>query len=68
MSTLDHNEPDERRSSARTAPERSMHRWLRADRRQVTGIVVFLVSLGIFVAVCGVCRLGHGQDDQRAHE
>lgn len=62
MSTLDHNEPDERKVLAPHGPKDidASAGYEQSDVK-VTGIVVFLTSLAIFVAVCGVVTYGIGK-------
>jgi hypothetical protein len=54
MSTLDHNEPDDRKVLAPHGPKDidASAGYEQSDVK-VTGIIVFLTSLAIFVAVCG---------------
>ena len=69
MSTLDHNEPDENKILGSHGPKEidASAGYEQTDVR-VTGIVVFLTSLAIFVAVCGVVTYGIGKVYQRASE
>jgi hypothetical protein len=62
MSTLDHNEPDDRKILAPHGPKDidASAGYEQSDVK-VTGIVVFLTSLAIFVAVCGVVTYGIGK-------
>ena len=55
MSTLDHNEPDENKMLGSHGPKDidASAGYEQTDVK-VTGIVVFLTSLFIFVGVCGV--------------
>ena len=62
MSTLDHNEPDENKILGSHGPkEIDASTGYEQTDVQVTGIVVFLTSLLIFVAVCGVVTYGLGK-------
>lgn len=63
MSTLDHNEPnDEHKMLGSHGPKDidASAGYEQSDVK-VTGIVVFLTSLAIFVAVCGVVTYGIGK-------
>jgi len=62
MSTLDHNEPDEQKVLGSHGPKDidASAGYEQSDVK-VTGIVVFLVSLFIFVGVCGVVTWGIGK-------
>ncbi len=64
MSTLDHNEPEDEKilGSHGPKPEEvdTSAGYEQSDVR-VTGILVFLTSLAIFVAVCGVLTYGMGK-------
>ena len=62
MSTLDHNEPDEHKVLGSHGPKDidASAGYEQSDVK-VTGIVVFLTSLAIFVAVCGVVTYGIGK-------
>jgi len=62
MSTLDHNEPDENKVLGSHGPKDidASAGYEQSDVK-VTGIVVFLVSLFIFVGVCGVVTYGIGK-------
>lgn len=62
MSTLDHNEPDEHKMLGSHGPKDidASAGYEQTDVR-VTGIIVFLTSLAIFVAVCGVVTYGLGK-------
>jgi len=62
MSTLDHNEPDDKKMLAPHGPKDidASAGYEQSDVK-VTGIVVFLTSLAIFVAVCGVVTYGLGK-------
>jgi hypothetical protein len=62
MSTLDHNEPDDKKILAPHGPKDidASAGYEQSDVK-VTGIVVFLTSLAIFVAVCGVVTYGLGK-------
>lgn len=62
MSTLDHNEPDENKILGSHGPKDidASAGYEQTDVR-VTGIVVFLTSLLIFVGVCGVVTWGIGK-------
>ena len=54
MSTLDHNEPDDQKSLGSHGPsEIDASAGYEQTDVKVTGIIVFLVSLAILVAVCG---------------
>jgi len=62
MSTLDHNEPDDKKILAPHGPKDiDASAGYEQSDVQVTGIVVFLTSLAIFVAVCGVVTYGIGK-------
>jgi len=62
MSTLDHNEPDEHKVLGSHGPkEIDASAGYEQSDVKVTGIVVFLTSLAIFVAVCGVVTYGIGK-------
>jgi hypothetical protein len=62
MSTLDHNEPDEDKVLGSHGPKDidASAGYEQSDVK-VTGIVVFLVSLFVFVGVCGVVTYGIGK-------
>jgi hypothetical protein len=62
MSTLDHNEPDDEKTLGSHGPKEidASTGYEQSDVR-VTGIVVFLTSLFIFVGVCGVVTYGMGK-------
>lgn len=62
MSTLDHNESDENKMLGSHGPKDidASAGYEQSDVK-VTGIVVFLTSLAIFVAVCGVVTYGIGK-------
>ncbi|HEY2471227.1 MAG TPA: hypothetical protein VGI45_25770 [Terracidiphilus sp.] len=62
MSTLDHNEPDENKVLGSHGPKDidASAGYEQTDVK-VTGIVVFLTSLFIFVGVCGVVTWGIGK-------
>lgn len=62
MSTLDHNEPDENKVLGSHGPKDidASAGYEQTDVR-ATGILVFLTSLAIFVAVCGVVTWGIGK-------
>ena len=62
MSTLDHNEPDEHKILGSHGPKDidASAGYEQTDVK-VTGIIVFLTSLAIFVAVCGVVTYGLGK-------
>jgi len=62
MSTLDHNEPDENKVLGSHGPKDidASAGYEQSDVK-VTGIVVFLVSLFVFVGVCGVVTYGIGK-------
>ena len=62
MSTLDHNEPDDKKILGSHGPKEidASAGYEQSDVR-VTGIVVFLTSLFIFVGVCGVVTYGMGK-------
>ena len=62
MSTLDHNEPhDEKILGSHGPKEIDASAGYEQSDVKVTGIVVFLVSLFIFVGVCGVVTFGIGK-------
>jgi hypothetical protein len=63
MSTLDHNEPnDEHKMLGSHGPkEIDASAGYEQSDVKVTGIIVFLTSLAIFVAVCGVVTYGIGK-------
>ena len=62
MSTLDHNEPDDQKVLGSHGPsEIDASAGYEQTDVKVTGILVFLVSLAIFVAVCGVVTYGMGK-------
>jgi hypothetical protein len=62
MSTLDHNEPDDKKILGSHGPkEIDASAGYEQTDVGVTGIVVFLVSLLIFVGVCGVVTYGLGK-------
>jgi hypothetical protein len=62
MPTLDHNEPDDEKMLGSHGPKEidASAGYEQSDVR-VTGIIVFLTSLAIFVAVCGVVTYGMGK-------
>ena len=62
MSTLDHNEPDENKVLGSHGPKDidASAGYEQTDVK-ATGIIVFLTSLAIFVAVCGVVTWGIGK-------
>lgn len=62
MSTLDHNESDENKMLGSHGPKDidASAGYEQSDVK-VTGILVFLTSLAIFVAVCGVVTYGLGK-------
>ena len=62
MSTLDHNEPHEEKILGSHGPKDidASAGYEQSDVK-VTGIIVFLTSLAIFVAVCGVVTYGIGK-------
>jgi len=62
MPTLDHNEPDDEKMLGSHGPKEidGSAGYEQSDVR-VTGIIVFLTSLAIFVAVCGVVTYGMGK-------
>jgi hypothetical protein len=62
MSTLDQNEPDHKKVLGSHGPSEidASAGYEQTDVR-VTGIVVFLTSLAILVAVCGVVTFGMGK-------
>jgi hypothetical protein len=62
MSTLDHNEPDESKIMGSHGPKEidASAGYEQTDVR-VTGIIVFLTSLAIFVGVCGIVTYGMGK-------
>jgi hypothetical protein len=62
MSTLDHNEPDDKKVLGSHGPKDidASAGYEQTDVK-VTGILVFLVSLFIFVGVCGVVTYGMGK-------
>ncbi len=63
MSTLDHNEPEGEKVLGSHGPkpeEVDASLGYEASDVRVTGIVVFLVSLLIFVGVCGILTVGMG--------
>jgi Na+-transporting methylmalonyl-CoA/oxaloacetate decarboxylase gamma subunit len=62
MSTLDHNEPDDEKVLGSHGPSEvdASAGYEQSDVR-VTGIIVFLVSLAILVAVCGIVTYGMGK-------
>jgi hypothetical protein len=62
MSTLDHNEPPDKKILAPHGPtDIDASAGYEQSDVKVTGIVVFLTSLAIFVAVCGVVTYGIGK-------
>ena len=62
MSTLDHNEPDDQKVLGSHGPsEIDASAGYEQTDVKVTGIIVFLVSLAILVAVCGVVTYGMGK-------
>ena len=62
MSTLDHNEPPEKKILAPHGPtDIDASAGYEQSDVKVTGIVVFLTSLAIFVAVCGFVTYGLGK-------
>lgn len=62
MSTLDHNEPEGEKVLGSHGPKDidASAGYEQSDVK-VTGIIVFLTSLAIFVAVCGVVTYGIGK-------
>ena len=62
MSTLDHNEPEDQKVLGSHGPKDidASAGYEQSDVK-VTGIVVFLVSLFVFVGVCGVVTYGIGK-------
>jgi hypothetical protein len=62
MSTLDHNEPDDKKVLGSHGPKDidASAGYEQSDVR-VTGILVFLISLFIFVGVCGIVTWGMGK-------
>lgn len=62
MSTLDHNEPDDKKVLNSHGPKEidASTGYEQTDVR-ATGIIVFLTSLFIFVGVCGVVTWGIGK-------
>jgi|KBSMisStaDraftv2_1062788.scaffolds.fasta_scaffold69930_2 hypothetical protein len=62
MSTLDHNEPDDKKILGSHGPkEIDASAGYEQTDVKVTGIVVFLTALAIFVAVAGVLSYGIGK-------
>jgi Na+-transporting methylmalonyl-CoA/oxaloacetate decarboxylase gamma subunit len=62
MSTLDHNESDDKKILGSHGPsEIDASTGYEQTDVKVTGIIVFLVSLAILVAVCGVVTYGMGK-------
>jgi len=62
MSTLDHNESDENKTLGSHGPsEINASAGYEQSDVKVTGIIVFLISLAILVAVCGVVTYGMGK-------
>jgi Na+-transporting methylmalonyl-CoA/oxaloacetate decarboxylase gamma subunit len=62
MSTLDHNEPEDQKMLGSHGPnEIDASAGYEQTDVKVTGIIVFLVSLAILVAVCGVVTYGMGK-------
>jgi hypothetical protein len=62
MSTLDHNEPDDKKVLGSHGPkEIDASAGYEQTDVKVTGIVVFLTALAIFVAVSGVLSYGIGK-------
>jgi hypothetical protein len=62
MSSLDHNEPDDEKILGSHGPsEVDASAGYEQTDVKVTGIIVFLTSLAIFVAVCGVLAYGIGK-------
>jgi hypothetical protein len=62
MSTLDHNEPDDNKIPGSHGPkEVDASAGYEQSDVKVTGIVVFLTALAIFVAVSGVLAYGIGK-------
>jgi hypothetical protein len=62
MSTLDHNEPDDKKILGSHGPsEIDASAGYEQTDVKVTGILVFLTSLFIFVGVCGVVTYGMGK-------
>ena len=62
MSTLDHNEPDDQKVLGSHGPsDIDASAGYEQSDVKVTGIIVFLVSLAILVAVCGVVTYGMGK-------
>ena len=71
MSTLDHNEPEGEKilgSHGPTPEEIDASAGYEQTDVRVTGIVVFLTALVIFVAVAGRADVGPRESDQRADE
>jgi hypothetical protein len=62
MSTLDHNEPDDQKILGSHGPsDIDASAGYEQTDVKVTGIIVFLVSLAILVAVCGIVTYGMGK-------
>jgi hypothetical protein len=62
MPTLDHNEPDDQKMLGSHGPsEIDASAGYEQTDVKVTGIVVFLTSLAIFVGVCGIVTYGMGK-------
>jgi Na+-transporting methylmalonyl-CoA/oxaloacetate decarboxylase gamma subunit len=62
MSTLDHNEPEDKKILGSHGPsEIEASAGYEQTDVKVTGIIVFLVSLAILVAVCGIVTYGMGK-------
>ena len=63
MSTLDHNEPNDDRKMLGSHGPKDIDASAGYEQSdvKVTGIIVFLTSLAIFVAVCGVVTYGLGK-------
>src|ERR1700722_15273773 len=62
MSTLDHNEPDDKKVLGSHGPkDTGAPAGYEQSPVRVTGILVFLISLFIFVGVCGIVTWGMGK-------
>ena len=62
MSTLDYNEPDDKKVLGSHGPkEIDASTGYEQSDVKATGILVFLISLGIFVGVCGIVTWGMGK-------
>jgi hypothetical protein len=62
MPTLDHNEPDDQKMLGSHGPsEIDASAGYEQSDVKVTGILVFLTSLAIFVGVCGIVTYGMGK-------